>query len=183
MKITDKIIDGLIARNETVLIDFYTEYANPLANYISRFVSTKNEAIDLAYDLLLDLPELVNKYYHSIEGERGFTRWLYIVAKNRAVNYAIKNNRVEYVESLEENDDFTFVEEAVNFQLEDLKKVMKQELYQILFLRYKKDYKISEVASCMNLTINQVKKRIMKAHSIARKYIIEIYGYGFENIL
>ncbi len=177
MRITGKIIDGLIERDETVLINFYKEYATPLANYIYRFVNNKQAAIDLAYDLLVDLPDLVNKFYHSIESERGFTRWLYIVARNRAVNYAIKNSKVEYVESLEENDAYSFVEEVVKFQIEDLEKLMKKELYQILVLRYKKGYKISEVASCMNLTINQVKKRIMKAHRIARKYIKSIYNY------
>jgi len=177
MKITSKIIEDLIARDETVLISFYKEYATPLANYISRFVSYKEEAIDLAYDLLVDLPDIVNKYYHSIEGERGFTRWLYIVAKNRAVNYAIKNNRMEYVESLEENDIFSFVEEIVEFQIEDLEKVMKKELYQMLFLRYKKDYKLCEVARAMNLTTNQAKKRMVKAHKIARQYIMTLYKY------
>ncbi len=177
MKITGKIIEGLIARDETILINIYKEYATPLANYIYRFVTYKEEAIDLAYDLLVDLPDIVGKYYHSIEDERGFTRWLYIVAKNRAVNYAIKNNKVEYIESLEENDAFSFVEEVVKFQIEDLEKIMQKELYQMMFLRYKKDYRENEIAACMNLTINQVKKRMVKAHKAAREYIKNLYKY------
>ena len=177
MKITDKIIEGLIARNENVLISFYKEYATPLANYISRFVSYREEAIDLAYDLLVDLPDIVAKYYHSIEDERGFTRWLYIIAKNRAVNYAIKNSRIEYVESLEENDAYTFIEEVVQFRIEDLRKIMKKELYQMMYLRYKKGYKLCDVAKQMNLTTNQAKKRMVKAHNIARDYIKNLFKF------
>lgn len=247
MKITGKIIDGLIARDENTLISFYKEYATPLANYIFNYVSNKQEAIDLAYDLLVDLPDLVNKFYHSIESERGFTRWLYIVARNRAVNYAIKNSKVEYVESLEENDAFSFVEEVVRFQIEDLQMIMKKELYQVLvlrylyggekgfvrwlyrvarnktinylkhnskmevfdpsevphipsftdeniifeiedlqnvmplelysvlYLKYVYDYRVSEIQKALNLTENQVKKRLVKAREIARVFIEKIY--------
>lgn len=177
MRITKKIISSLINRDDKVLVDFYLEYANPLVSYVSRFVKDKEIASNLVMDLLLDLPELVKNYYNGLEEERGFVRWLYVVARNRPVNYYNKHSRIDYVEDLDEYVvGCSFIDDLIKFKIEDLEEYLGDELYQIIYLKFKYDYKIDELAKALNLTENQVKKRTHKAYVIIKRVLEEVYG-------
>jgi len=177
MKITRKIISNIIDRDDKTLEQFYLEYANPLVSYVSKFVKDRTSASDLVMDFLSDLPQLVEKYYNGFEDERGFVRWLYIVARNRAINHNKKYFREDYVEEIDEyTESNSFVEDLIKFKIEDLEEYLDKELYDIIYLKFKMDFKIDEIAKALNLTENQVKKRTHKAYVIIKKVLEEVYG-------
>ena len=177
MKITKEIISNLINRDDKTLEQFYLEYANPLVSYVNRFVKNIDASSELVMDLLVDLPGIVEKYYNSFEEERGFVRWLYILARNRAINYNKKNFREDFVEEIDDYTESTsFVDDLIEFKIEDLEEYLDEEQYKIIYLKFKLDYKIDEIAKTLNLTENQVKKRTHKAYMILKKVLEEVYG-------
>lgn len=175
MKITESIIKGLRDRDEQILVAFYQEYSNQLSAYIYNFVKDSQVAMDLAFDLLMELPDIVDKYYVSYDDEKGFVRWLYCVARNKTINYMKHNNKIEIVDPIDVPNVPSFADESIIFEIEDLQNVMPQELYTVLYLKYVHDYRISEIEKILNLTKNQVKKRLVKARNIAKNFIEEIY--------
>ncbi len=175
MKITKNIIKGLRNRDEQTLVTFYREYSTQLSAYIYNFTKDPQVAMDLAFDLLMEIPDLVDKYYVSLEDEKGFVRWLYRVARNRTINYLKHNSKMEMFDPSEVPYIPTFTDENIIFEIEDLQNVMPLELYSVLYLKYVYDYRVSEIQKALNLTENQVKKRLVKAREIAKDFIEKIY--------
>jgi len=175
VKITKSIIKGLRDRDEQTLVAFYQEYSSQLSAYIYNYVRDSQVAMDLTFDLLMELPDIVDKFYVSLEDEKGFVRWLYRITRNKTINYLKHNSKVETFDPLDVPYIPSFTDENIIFEIEDLQNVMPMELYAVLYLKYVHDYKISEIETALNLTNNQVKKRLVRARKIAKKFIEEIY--------
>lgn len=175
MKIDYKTINGLVNHDPETITKFYLEYANVLASYINKFVNDKNDAADIAYNLLVDLPDLINKYYKSLDDESGLIKWMYTIAKHRAINFIKKSSKIDLVESIDVYSDCSFIDELISFKIENLQKVMSTDLYNVLYLRYKMEYRVGEIAGILHISNSQVSKKLKKAHTIAKKFIMEVY--------
>lgn len=176
MVFTDEVIKGIVQRDERIYTQFYLEYANKLALFIDSFIQSKEDAKDLAYDFMLEIPNLIRLKYKDIGNHRGFVPWMYRIAQNKAKNYLIRKNRFPTT-SFDENADFEIgmIHRIMDFRFEDLKCILKPDAYRILLLNRRHGYSVHQIAEIMSLTEDQVKKRLALAYRKAERFLRDLY--------
>lgn len=76
-----------IVADEEAFTDFYNEFAPIICNYINTYVKNIEDAKEITADLFLSLPTKIQKY----DSKKGrFEVWLFIVAKNMAIDFKEK---------------------------------------------------------------------------------------------
>lgn len=76
-----------IVADEGAFTDFYNEFAPIICNYINTYVKNIEDAKEITADLFLSLPTKIQKY----DSKKGrFEVWLFIVAKNMAIDFQRK---------------------------------------------------------------------------------------------
>lgn len=76
-----------IVADEGAFTDFYNEFAPIICNYINTYVKNIEDAKEITTDLFLSLPTKIQKY----DSKKGrFEVWLFIVAKNMAIDFQRK---------------------------------------------------------------------------------------------
>lgn len=79
-----------IVAYEGAFTDFYNEFAPIICNYINTYVKNIEDAKEITADLFLSLPTKIQKY----DSKKGrFEVWLFIVAKNMAIDFQRKKKR------------------------------------------------------------------------------------------
>ena len=79
-----------IVADEGAFTDFYNEFAPIICNYINTYVKNIEDAKEITADLFLSLPTKIQKY----DSKKGrFEVWLFIVAKNMAIDFQRKKKR------------------------------------------------------------------------------------------
>lgn len=79
-----------IVADEEAFTDFYNEFAPIICNYINTYVKNIEDAKEITADLFLSLPTKIQKY----DSKKGrFEVWLFIVAKNMAIDFQRKKER------------------------------------------------------------------------------------------
>lgn len=78
-----------IVADEGAFTDFYNEFAPIICNYINTYVKNIEDAKEITADLFLSLPTKIQKY----DSKKGrFEVWLFIVAKNMAIDFQRKED-------------------------------------------------------------------------------------------
>ena len=78
-----------IVADEGAFTDFYNEFAPIICNYINTYVKNIEDAKEITADLFLSLPTKIQKY----DSKKGrFEVWLFIVAKNMAIDLKRKED-------------------------------------------------------------------------------------------
>lgn len=188
MKINKNTIKLLVDRDYRTFSAFYHEYANRIAFWIYRIIGSKEDAEDLAMDIITDLPDLLKKT--NIDNEKAFKSWLYLVIKSRALNF-IKRRKIIKEVSLNENIiDSNLIDSieinpilgktSSNFHLSDLKKVLNEDEYKIIYCKFYLNFSRKDIAAKYNFSEKQVKRKIETAYKKIRTYLLKEGDYQYE---
>lgn len=159
---------GLINKDKKAYEIIFTHYVNRLAVWINLIVKDKQIAEDISMSIMIDLPNIVTERY--IE-PKVFESFLYKIGKNRALTYIERNKKeIEYDENINSEDN-----NKNKFTIEELKEILSEIDYKILIMKYVMGYKQIEIAKEINLTIDIIKKRMVKIKQIVKEYYVKNY--------
>jgi len=159
-----RILDG-----ETVLFStFLKRYSRPIHSMIVRIVECREDAEELTQDTFLKAFRKLDTY----KGDCSFSTWLYRIAYNTAIS-ATRKKRMTFPaldESLINNVPDEAIDallnkeedEAVMIKLEKALDLLTVEERALITLYYTEERSVSEVASILQLTMDNVKVKLYR---------------------
>lgn len=172
------LVEKIVKANDTHLFGLlYDRYASAVFNKCLSFVSSKEEAQDLAHDIFVKLFVKLNTF----KGESKFSTWLYAFTYNFCVNYTQRDLKSQKkTKSLDENTESEAIEDISDEQIHVLKaEKLSKALMQIspedkamLLMKYQDDFSIKDIAEAYDLGESAVKMRLSRA----KMNLIKIYN-------
>ena len=171
-------------------------YRQRLYSYLCRMLGDSEAAKDLFQDALVKVLQALPKYRE----QQKFSRWLFSIAHNLAMNDLQRRKRKSAVigeNSFSENEvellaasaDETFSPEEI-LRKKELKEILDAaiaklpvEQKQVLLLREYGDMPFKEIAQTLNCPLNTVLGRMRYALLNLRKIIHQEIGGGISNVL
>lgn len=160
-----------------------TYYGANLIYFINGFVKNLTVAEDLMEETFCDLAYYKNRY----KGKSSFKTYLFSIAKNKAVCYLKKENKV-VITSLDDTADIVCDDldlEKLIVKNEEYKQLysalakINNEYRSVLYLFYFEDMSYDEIAKIMRKSNKQVKNLMYRAKQ-ALKIIMEKDGFFYE---
>ncbi len=151
----------------------YERYAFPVKDFLSTLIHNEEDAKELNHDLFLSLWTGRDK----IVPERGIRGFLYMRAKNLAMNYFdSKKVAQKYVEFRKHNNiDFSWAPDQgmIGDEAQILVKIalrgMSERRRAIFTMRYEEGKSIEEIAAELNISISTVKNNLTTITKALRK--------------
>ena len=167
------------------LTEIIREYKDGLTLYINSYVDNIFTAEDLMEDTFLKLATKKPRF----SGKSSFKTWLYAIARNIALDYLRKNNKVA---STPIDDLNNYIAEEMNVEREYLIKEqkiilhrimreLKAEYFQVLYLVYFEDFTNEEIAKIMKKNKRQIENLIYRAKSTLKSEL-EKEGFEYERL-
>ena len=146
-----------IVADEEAFTDFYNEFAPIICNYINKYVKNIEDAKEITADLFLSLPTKIQKY----DSKKGrFEVWLFIVAKNMAIDFQRKKERrysAEY--SYCENQNVVTNSKKEQLLINDeLESILTDDQYQIVLLKHYAGFHFKEIAKILSKSLSTIKR-------------------------
>ena len=167
----DRSIILKVAKNDRKSYEIlFREYINRIALIIDLYLDNKDKSIDLAMDLIVNLPELIRDKYNRHDN---FEAWLFTIAKNKALSYI----RKIYDREVPLNEDIIVNRKNDNgFRIEELKDVLSKDNFKIIMLKFVVCLTHKEIAKELNVSVNYIKRRLPVIYDQVRVYYIDTYG-------
>jgi RNA polymerase sigma-70 factor (ECF subfamily) len=152
-------------------LKYYTEYYDKIYRYIF-FRSYENE--DLAKDLTSETFLKAFEKFDSYDPEKGFSPWIYAIARNCVIDYFRKHKGketdLEEAESVEDRGrtpdqtEYNFKQDAL------LKEVNKlpENARELILLKYFNDYSNKEIEAITGLNSATLRTRLHRAIKLLR---------------
>ncbi len=166
------------------LDDIITEYSDGLILYLTGVVGNIHIAEELAEDTFV----LIGIKKPKFKGKCSFKTWLYVIGRNKAVDYMRKNKRNQYI-SIDELSELTSEEDAVETNyikreqqiiLHKAMRKLKPEYQQALWLVYFEELSNKEAAMIMNRSIRGLESLLYRARKVLKTQL-ESEGFSYEN--
>jgi len=166
-------------RNYKAFTDFYYNYANKIAYWIYQIIHQKEDAEDLAMEIISSIPDLVKDIKDEITEEKCFNAWLYRIAKNKALNYIKRKGTLVFVPLNEDILDDEYLNSVEinpilgdqDFNISDLQKILTEEEYKIIYLKFCYNLARKDIAERLSLTERQVKRKTESAYRKIKEFI------------
>ncbi len=179
---TDEQLVAVYLKGEREALNLLVKrYLTPIFNYALYFAKDKEAAEDLTQEVFVKVWKKIKKYNNQYK----FKSWLYIIAKNTALDYLKKNKAVNF--SALESDGGLKFEELLSASLPspqaELETAQTAELVnsaigrlpekyrQTVKLHYQSGYKFREIAQLLRESIETVKSRNRRALLYLKKLI------------
>lgn len=177
------LVERIVKANDTHLFGLlYDRYASVVYSKCLSFVSSKEEAQDLAHDIFVKLFVKLKTF----KGDSKFSTWLYAFTYNFCVNYTQRNLKDnKKTRSLDENTESEVIEEVSDEQIhilkaEKLSKALQEispEDKAMLLMKYQDDFSIKDIANAYDMGESAVKMRLSRAKINLIK-IYNTFDYG-----
>lgn len=159
-------------------------YKNMLIYFLNRYLQDLNIAEDIAQDAFVD----VYVYKERYNGKTSFKTYLFIIGRNKAIDYIRKNKQMQYAVNIEEQTEISSDEdELIDYIIQQENKGliahtlerMKEEYARVLILIDFEDFSYKEAADVLGKTTSQVKVLVHRARKSLRK-MLEEEGFTYE---
>lgn len=147
----------------------YSKYFNRVYQKCYSYTKNKDDAFDLAQDILLKAFEKLSGY----KGKSSYSTWLYAITHNHCITHVIKHNKYNneiISEGFEIADDSLYEEEELMQDSERKEADIQRILNEIpsverdmLEKKYRYNYSIQDLQKEFNLSASAVKMRLMRA--------------------
>ena len=177
-----------MSAKETYLKEKYEEcfskYYRVVLSFISGYVDDRDAALDLAQDVFLSLWK--NRAKVDFEGNPA--RYLFVLAKNKALNYLRKEisrdrytKETLYLKALEASTPSVFMRCDVNSLRTKALAELSEDARETWDLSREKGLKYKEIAEIQGISVKTVEYRIARAMYVFRKhfkdYLTTILGF------
>ena len=170
------IARGLRRRDPDLLNRLIEQYQHRLLRYL--IYLTRNR--ELAEDLFQETWIRVLERGHQYDGKHEFSTWLYVVARNLAIDYLRKKNPVSLDGLMEQDEDYGSLEPrdsrplalevlAQRQQLERISEALiaiPAEYREAIVLRFQDELALEEIATVTGARLGTVKSRLYRGLSI-----------------
>lgn len=149
----DLYIDALIEKDNSAFEVIYENTKRGVFSMILSIVNNKAVTEDLMQDTYMKMIEKIHQYKQG----RNFYAWLLQIAKNTALDYYRKENKVKVYDPQE--NEHMFDSESMdqnNYAVYDMIKPLDDEEKQIVLLRIVSDLKFKDIATVVEKPIGTV---------------------------
>lgn len=171
-KITNKIItlakDGDIEALEEI-VDYYSQ----LSYYLSfKLLRNKFDAEDCAQDAMAKLLRNIKNYDCT---KTDFGTFVYMIVESVALNYLTVNKRRKSRVEINEEHVFDYYDindnDDYKYKLAEVEKLLGEFDYKILLLKLGYNYKFTEIAKLLDLSVSKVKRSYYSSIKIVQAYV------------
>lgn len=179
-----QLIDRILSSGDTSLFSvLYDRYANKVYRKCIGMVRNKDDAQDLAHDILVKAFLNISNF----EGNSTFSTWIYAISYNQCIDFLRQRQKLptnDYEESdnlLNYQDDDTQIAEKELFEMgvERLNLLIYQlseDDRAILLMKYQDGMSIDNIILVLNVTESAVKMRLKRARDRLRKLYEKQFG-------
>jgi len=141
--------------------ELVTRVRPPLVAFLARRVPAPSDADDVAQETLAR----AYKHLASYDPARKFSTWLFAIGKNTAINYRVAQQRRERVEGEVEPvvADTPSADASDDPIWQTARRVLTEQAYRALWLRYARDLEIREVARELGKSVVGTKVLLFRA--------------------
>ncbi|WP_346880806.1 RNA polymerase sigma-70 factor [uncultured Algibacter sp.] len=165
------ILNEISKKNENVFKTFFDKNYNSLVIYANGFLFDKNASEDIVQDVFVYLWENAN----TIQIQSSLKGYIFTMVKNRCFNYLKSIKITDNFELLELNINL-ITEHVFDSTSEENKKIvyhqilkiveqLPERMQQVVKLRFISNYKYSEIAKELDISVNTVKTQLKRAKS------------------
>jgi RNA polymerase sigma-70 factor (ECF subfamily) len=172
--LSDKeLVKSITLNNNTALFEkLYDRYSKVVYNTSFSYTKNEFEAEDLTQDIFLKLFLNLKKF----QGNSKFSTWLFSLTRNHCINAITRkgakekrNQSVFYldIENLgitEDSDSQDFENNQIDNMFAAIKQIPEADK-NILFLKYKEELSIKDIANALSIGESAVKMRLKRAKS------------------
>lgn len=177
--IDSKLVKDYLNGDEAAFEELLKKYLKPVFNFVWRLTGDKAASEDLAQETFLKAWKNLKRFDHK----KNFKTWLFVIAKNSTFDWFRKkkcvpfsaftdcegNNKLEKIADEETLADEIAASIDLTSELEEKIKEIPRYYREILLLRYKDDFSLSEIASILGESYDTVKSRSRRALLRLRK--------------
>ncbi len=179
-----QLIDRIISSGDTALFSvLYDRYANKVYRKCIGMVRNKDDAQDLAHDILVKAFLNISNF----EGNSTFSTWIYAISYNQCIDFLRQRQKLP-------TDDYEESDNLLNYQDDDTQ-IAEKELFEmgverlnlliyqlseddraILLMKYQDGMSIDNIILVLNVTESAVKMRLKRARDRLRKLYEKQFG-------
>ena len=170
-ELSEKELKKLVNKDKDIFIKVYKIYAPRLVAFTFYYVKNIEDAKDIVEDAFGNFYKYLNSYDKN---KSNLFTYLCSICKNLSMSYLKKESNIP----LSEYDDRVHgVDNKPTYMLYDLKKIMSEEEYMIMYLKYIDDNTIKEISKKMNISERTIYRKLNDIEAIVKKYVEDnIYG-------
>ena len=173
-KINKKFIEKLKNKDSDAFNIIYQTYHKNLYNYIRKYVMNDFDSDDVEQEIYMRMLDNICLYDYK---KGSFSLWLFKVAKNYIKNYLMARQRGKIIYEDDKVhhyvNNYPIEDPALDKFLKEVKAKISKDEYDIFMLRVFSKMKYTECVEYLGLTIDQCKKRYLKAKKRINKIIYE----------
>ena len=160
MNIERKLVDAL-ERNDLIKIeklfnDIYNSNYKLVYFCVANLIKNKEDILELVDDVFINF----YNHIHNINIEGSIKYYLTRSARNLSINHLIKNSKEVTIEDKYlENLSYIKLEYNDNSLFNDIKKILNEEEYDLIFNHIVMGYSLVELAKELNLSKNTIKSK------------------------
>ncbi len=147
--------------------ELYNRYNRKVFLYVQKILKNREDSLDVTQEIFIK----VSKSIHDMKDAQAFVKWIFLVARNAAIDYAVKQKRnrtnsLENVEEPTEEDfdmDLALLREDQYQNMEAALAELQAEDRAILTDKYFNDKSVKELMSDYGLSSSAVKMRLMRS--------------------
>ncbi len=168
------------------------KYTTPLYHFIFQFVHDRQTAEDIVQDVWIK----IWKHRTSFDQHKSLKTWIFTIAKNTTFDFLKKRKMIPFSFLQDEDESYIFEtsDEKTIFPLEMLEQEeLKKEMYAfiehlpesygaILFLAYRDDFSLKEIAEILDEPYNTIKSRHQRAiKKLKEAILLKMHPKGRED--
>lgn len=173
----EEIIKKLKAKDKKAFEYFYLKYSNYLTLFAKKNLRIHHDGIDIVHDCFYLFMANIDNFKGETECQ--VKKWLFVCTQRVCIK-CLESDR-KYEEFISNTSYFSTIEYDKDLNLfEDLKKVLTEFEYQIIYLKFNNDYTNKEIAKIMNVKGKKIKNSVEIVYKKIRKYLKENGYYERE---
>ncbi|MGK0365331.1 MAG: RNA polymerase sigma factor (sigma-70 family) [Saprospiraceae bacterium] len=147
--------------------ELYNRYNRKIFLYVQKILKNREDALDVTQEIFIK----ISKSLHDIKEAQAFIKWLFLVARNAAIDYAVKKNRTKTssLENVEEPEDEEFdmysalLKEDQYCNMQAAMSQLQREDKAILTDKYFNDKSVKELMTDYGMSSSAIKMRLMRS--------------------
>ena len=164
MNIERRLVDALerndLNKIEKIFNDIYNSNYKLVYFCVANFIKNKEDILELVDDVFINF----YNHIHNINVEGSIKYYLTRSAKNLSINFIKKNNKeISIEDKYLENLSYVKMEYIDNSLFNDIKKILTEEDYNIIFNHIVMGYSLIEIAKEMDESKNTIKSKYRRA--------------------
>ena len=164
MNIERRLVDALekndLIKIEKVFNDIYNSNYKLVYFCVANFIKNKEDILELVDDVFINF----FNHIHNINVDGSIKYYLTRSAKNLSINFIKKNNKeISIEDKYLENLSYVKMEYIDNSLFNDIKKILTEEDYNIIFNHIVLGYSLIEIAKEMDESKNTIKSKYRRA--------------------